>query len=259
VVYETAPWWTYLYWIYEYLGVAFVVGLAISVLFTAYGFIKRDKSAGERKFLFFYTFIPLLLLSALTMKNPNYFVMLFSLFTIFMVVQVKSLVELVVRSPPYKSATISTRILPVGVIVAIILLPGPVWMTLDDPGLGRDSGYDTAGELVTEYVDSNTDGLVYIIAMDRYALEFYLSGETLEDTEVIPLFSDDYSVDALGHPFTYYPESDLYNMTVNGTIDLVVDDPGEIEDSNNIIRNQVHSNATSTFMINDMLAVYYLN
>jgi hypothetical protein len=66
-------------------------------------------------------------------------------------------------------------------------------------------------------------------------------------------------VDALGHSFTFYPESDLYNMTVNGTIDLVVDDPGEIEDSNNIIRNYVYSNATSSIPINEVLAVYYLN
>jgi hypothetical protein len=142
------------------------------------------------------------------------------------------------------------------IVTIVILIPGPVLMTLEDPDLGSDSEYDKAGEWVSDFVNSNVND-TYIIAYDRFALEFYLSDEVLKRTEVIPLFSDNYSVDALGHENMYYPESILYNMTVLGTIDLLVDELRFEEDTQSIVRNYVRAHATRIEIENE-LVIYIL-
>lgn len=257
VLYDKPPWWSYLYWTYAHLGLMFVVGLVISLVYTGFRFIKKEKISREHKLLFFYTFVPLVLLSALSVKSRMYFLILFPLFSIFIVVHFTSIVERIVKTSSSEFFRTKAKMFSVAMIIVLLLLPGPLWMTLDNPQLGHDSCYDKAAELVTDYVNSNINETVYIIAYDTYSLEFYLSEQTRTKSKIIPLISANYSKDLLGRINIYYPENVLYNMTINGTIDLVVNELRFEEDMDNDIRNYLQANALRVEIDNE-LVLYYL-
>lgn len=258
VAYETAPWWSYFYWTYVHLGLMFVIGLIISLLYTAFRFLNKESVTREMNLLFLYTFIPFVLLSSLSVKSPIYFVILFPLFSIYMVVQVAALVERFGSSMPIEPIKIHAKWLSISAIVVLMLLPGPLWMTLYDPYLGHDSGYDVAGELVVDYADENPGQDLRIIAFDTLALEFYLPDRMLENVEIIPLFSDNYSIDIIGRPYIYYPEDELYGMVLSNDIDMLVDEPDRYPNKDSLIRRYATENSTAITQINDELFVYYL-
>lgn len=257
VMYETAPWWSYLYWTYIYLGIMFVVGLIISLFYTGLRLLKKEKVEDQEKLLFVYTFIPFILLSLLSLKVHSYFVILFPLFSVYIVVQIKSIIERLAASSSQKILNQNTNKIPVFGIVFLMLLPGPLWMTISDPQLGHDSGYDVAGELVVEYVEQHTNGDIRIIVFDILALEFYLPDDVLDEVEIIPLISDNFSKDILGRPSIYYPEEELYALVLNDQIDMLVDEPDRVSGSDNSIRIFAVNNSTSIRYIDSDLAVYY--
>jgi hypothetical protein len=258
VLYETAPWWSYLYWTYIYLSLMFIVGIVISLCYMAYSYIKKEKVAKELSLLLFYTFIPFILLSLLSLKAHTYFVVLFPLFSIFIVVQVTTLVERIGNSSSTEPIKKHTKVFSIVAIVLIMLLPGPLWMMLGDTSLGEDSGYDEAGELVDEYVNDHSGEDIRIIAFDKLGLEFYLPDDVLDKVEIIPLFSDNYSKDILGRPNIYYPEEELYDLVLDNDIDMLVDEPERVEGSDNLIRRYAVQNSTAITYIDDELAIYYL-
>jgi 4-amino-4-deoxy-L-arabinose transferase-like glycosyltransferase len=257
VLYDRPPWWSYLYWTYIHLGMMFVVGLVISLVYTGFRFIKKENIGREYKLLFLYTFVPLVLLSALSVKSPSYFLILFPMFSIFMVVNFTLIVKRIVKTSSSEFFRTNAKMFSVTMIIVLLLIPGPLWMTLDNPQLGHDSRYDKAAELVTEYVNSNINETVYIIAFDTYSIEFYLSEQTRTRTKILPLYPGNYSKDQLGRLNIYYPENVLYNMTINGTIDLVVDELRFEEDTDNDIRNYVRAFAIRVEIDNE-LVLYYL-
>ena len=257
VVYESAPWWSYLYWTYIYLGIMFVVGLIISLCYTGFRFLKKEKLENQEKLLFVYTFIPFILLSLLSLKLHSYFVILFPLFSVYIVIQIKSILEGLAASSSQKILKRNINKIPIFGILFLMLLPGPLWMTLSDPQLGHDSGYDVAGELVIDYVEEHPNGDTRIIAFDILALEFYLPDDVLDEVEIIPLISDNFSKDILGRPSIYYPEEELYALVLNDQIDMLVDEPKRVADSDNSIRIFATNNSTSIRYIDDELAIYY--
>lgn len=257
VLYERPPWWSYMYWAYISLGVMFVVGLITSLCYTAYRFIKKEKVAKELNFLFLFTFLPFVLFSVLNVKAHHYFAVLFPLFSIYMVLQVTSLVNRLCRKSSIKSIKSRAKLLSIGSIVLLILLPGPLWMTLDEPELGHDSRYDVVGELVVDYSDGHSGEDIRIIAFDELSVEFYLPDEVLKDVEIIPLFSDNYSYDTLGRPHIYYSDGELYNLVLNDEIDMFIDEPDRMVDRETLIRNYAAENYTAINRIKENLIVYY--
>lgn len=257
VIYDKSPWWSYFYWTWVYLGLMFAVGLIISLCYFAYGFIKKEKRERENNFLLMYTFIPFILLSLLSLKNKNYFVILFPLFTIFIIINITSIIRKLVDSSKKKILEKRTRILQVAAIVILMLIPGPLWMSLNNPEMGWDSGYDTAGELVTEYREEYPNEDVRVVAFDKLSVEFYVSDDVLSEVEIIPLFMDNYSKDILGRPYVYYTDYELQDMILNNDIDLVVDEPDRTKDRESVIRRHAENNSTSALWINDELVVFY--
>jgi 4-amino-4-deoxy-L-arabinose transferase-like glycosyltransferase len=257
IVYDKSPWWSYFYWTWVYLGLMFAVGLIISLCHFAYGFVKKDKREIESKFLLMYTFIPFILLSLLSLKNKNYFVILFPLFTIFIVINITSIVRKLVDLSKKKNLMDKVRILQVAGIVVFMLIPGPLLMSLDDPELGWDSGYDTVGELVSEYKEEHPNEDIRVVAFDKLSVEFYVSDDILSEIEIIPLFMDNYSKDILGRPYVYYTDYELQGMILNNEIDMVVDEPDRTKDRESVIRMHAENNSTSTLWINDEVVVYY--
>lgn len=258
VLYDTSPWWSYLYWFYEYLGLMFVVGTIISLLYIGYKYFKKTDIAKEEKLLLLFTFVPFILLSALSLKTQNYFVILFPLFSIYMVVQVTSLVKRITVNLSMESLKSKANILSIAAIIVLMMLPGPLWMTIDDPSLGTDSGYDVVGELVIDYLNDNPDEDVRVIAFDVLSVEYYLPDDVLNKIEILPLFSDNFSKDILGRPYSYYPDEELYDLVLNNEIDILVDEPSGALDRSSLVRNYVAENITTITRINDEVFVYYL-
>jgi hypothetical protein len=257
VLYDVVPAWAYFYWTYIFLGIMFVVGLSISMVYTLFRILKKEKLSPEMKLLLIYPLFTFIVLSLLARKNSNYFVILFPFFCIYMIMQITSIIERAARSDFSSFVKKNCKALSVFAIVILMLLPGPVWMTLDNPNRGTDSHYDKAGKLVTDYVNSNSNDSIYIIAYDRYALAYYLSDEILDRTRLITLNAGNYSVDALGFSYVYYPPNVLFNMTMDGTIDLIVDEQRFDDDSENEIRLWSREHAVRVDIENE-LVVYYL-
>jgi hypothetical protein len=259
VVYDRAPWWSYLYWTYAHLGIMFVVGIVISIVFMAFRFVRRDTVDRKHGLLFLYTFFPFIFLSALSLKNQNYFVILFPLFAVFIAVQVTSLAKWISGRLPHEAFRNRADIVSAGAIAALLLLPGPLWMTLDDPSLGWDSGYDVAADIVTSYKEEHPGEEITIVAFDALSMEFYLSDSVKREIRIIPLFTDNYSRDILGRPNIYYPDDVLFDMVQSNEIDLFVDEPEGDRDRESLLRRHAEENITSLTWINDELLVYYLN
>jgi 4-amino-4-deoxy-L-arabinose transferase-like glycosyltransferase len=256
VVYDKSPWWSYFYWTWIYLGLMFAVGLIISLCYFAYRFIKKEDRERETNFLLSYTFIPFILLSILSLKNKNYFVILFPLFTIFIIINITSIMRKLADLSNNKFLEKRTRIIQVAVIVILMLIPGPLWMSLDDPEMGWDSGYDTAGELVTEYREEHPNKDIRLVAFDKLSVEFYVSDEVLSEIEIIPLFGDNFSKDILGRPYLYYTDYELQEFVEEGEIDIFFDEPQRAKDRESVIRRHAENNSTSELWINDELVVY---
>jgi hypothetical protein len=257
VEYDRAPWWAYMYWSYVYLGLVFVIGILVAIFFSLYRLIKRENIEIGQSLLFLYTFVPFILLSALSQRSSVYFIVLFPLFAIFAVINIANIISRLIFTLKNQSIKDGSKWISSIVCAFILLVPGPFMMTLENPHLGTNSRYDIAGDWVTEFTKSSASETIFIIAYDRFALRFYLSDEILDRTQVIPLFSDNYSVDALGHENMYYPESILYNMTVLGTIDLLVDEIRFEDDTQSTVRNYFRAHASRVEIENE-LVIYIL-
>jgi hypothetical protein len=138
-----------------------------------------------------------------------------------------------------------------------MLLPGPVWMTLDDPGLGMDSGYDKVGELIINYVEDHPEENITILAFDILSVEFYLPDDIYKEVRLLFLFSDNYSTDILGRPYIFIPDNELLNMTMNNEIHILVDEPSRYAERESETRNYIANHYTKV-VITDDLVVYII-
>jgi hypothetical protein len=203
----------------------FVTGLLISILYTVTRFIKKEKITQEEMLLLFYILIPFILMTLLKVKNGNYYVMFFPLYSVYMVVQITSIIKRAAKSSSSNMLKNNSKAFAVVSIVLLMLLPGPLLMTLDDPDLGWDSGYDKVGDLIVEYVGDHPDEDITVLAYDKLSVEFYLPDDVLKNVRIIFLFSDNFSKDILGRPYIYIPDEELLNMTQNNEIHILVDEP----------------------------------
>ncbi len=134
-----------------------------------------------------------------------------------------------------------------------MLLPGPLLMTLEDPKLGWDSGYDKVGDLIIEYVEDHPGEDITILAYDILSVEFYLPDEILNDVRIIFLFSDNFSKDILGRPYIYIPDDELLNMTQNNEIHILVDEPNLYVERESETRSYIANHYTKVVITRDLV------
>jgi hypothetical protein len=263
---EITPAWAYFYWIYEYLGLIFVIGIILSLIYTIYIIIKRKKRPqGQFLLLFLYFLIPLLLYTLISKKSARYLIPLAALFSIYIATHLPKLVELLLSNPKFKGLMSKhQKNLPQYisyVVLILLILPGSFHMVINDPNIGFDSGYDDAAKIVMNYAKDNPNETTYVFAHDKIALEFYMPYPAPSNIVIIPFAgaTSNYSIDSLGRPYTYYPDEEVHEMLSNGTIDLAVDSPpGMLVSTDNRLKQYIYLNNTRVEEINENLAVYYL-
>ncbi len=264
---DTTPIWAYFTWIYELLGWMFIIGIILSLIFTIIViFERKDGVHRYHLLLFFYFALPLLLYSLVSKKHQKYLVPLAAIFSIYIATHVPNLIQWILSRPnlmggisklPRKFPSyFSYAVLPL-----LLIIPGSFQMALSDPEIGFDSGYDDAAEIVEEYAEQSPLDTTYVFAEDKIALEFYLPYPTPDDILIIQFseVSYNYSVDAIGRPIDYYSEEEVYDMLINGTMDLAVFPiPEELSSSDNQLKQIIYLNNTRVQEINENLAVYFL-
>jgi hypothetical protein len=255
VSYENAPWWAYFYWTYFYLGMMFVVGLLISIVYSVLRIIKRENIKGEEKLLLLYIAIPFVLMSSLQVKTDTYYVMFFPLYSVIIVITIVSMIQRAVESSSSGSIKSKSRHISVLFLVLLMLLPGPVWMILNEPTLGWDSEYDTVGDMIINGVSTYPDEDYTVIAFDTLSVEFYLPDDVLKKVSILPLFSDNFSMDIIGRPYIFVPDEELLNMSQNDKIHMLVDEPNRFVERESQTRNYIFGNFTKV-EINEDLVVY---
>jgi hypothetical protein len=255
VRYENAPWWSYFYWTYFHLGLMFVVGLLISMGYAIFRLITKKKIPGEEKLLYLYILIPFILMTMLKVKSEFYYIMFFPLFSVLVVITIASIVKWLLDSSSNDTVKDNAKILSVLSIIILMLLPGPLWMTLEDPSLGWDSEYDTVGDMIIEGVDSYPDEEYTVIALDTLSVEFYLPDDIQKKVTILPLFSDNFSKDIIGRPYVFVPDEELLNMSQNGEIHMLVDEPNRFVDRESETREYISGNFTK-IVFNEDLVVY---
>ena len=250
--YSSSPWWSYLYWSYIQLGLL-LIGIII-FLFVVFILLFITKKIGRNeKLLVLYTLIPFIIFSIMQKKSSIYLVVLYPLFIVFLFISINYLMETYLMKILRNNIKLKNMMI---VMIAIIMI-GLIIPIMPQDGLGHDSEYDKAGEIVTDFVNTNSNTTIYILTYDRFALTYYMSNEAIGKAEVVPLFSDDYSVDAMGHKYThYYPQDVLYNMTVNGKFDIFVDEL-RFNDEFNDIRIYIKSNWKINITIGNEIIIYY--
>jgi hypothetical protein len=255
VSYENAPWWSYFFWTYADLGLLFVFGLLIAIFYTLMRYIKKEGIEEEQNLMILYILIPFVLMSLLKVKSANYHVMFYPLYSTFIVVNISMIVNRALKSSKNEVIRNNIRIFPVLAMVGLMLLPGPLWMTIDDPHIGRDSGYDTVGDMVVEYINDHPFENVTVLAFDTLSVEFYIPDEDLKEVEILPLFSDNYSTDIIGRPYVFISDEKLLNMTQNNEIHILVDEPNRNVERKSETRIYI-ANHYIKIAITDALVVY---
>lgn len=264
---DTTPIWAYFTWTYELLGWMFIIGIILSLIFTIIVILERKERVHRyHLLLFFYFAFPLLLYSLVSKKHSKYLVPLATIFSIYIVTHVPKLIQWILSHPSLKGSISKLprkfpRYFSYIVLPLLLIIPGSFQMALNDPEIGFDSGYDDAAEAVEEYAEQNPIDTTYVFAEDKIALEFYLPYPT-PDYILIIQFSEvsyNYSVDAIGRPIDYYSEEVVYDMLINGTIELAVfSPPEELSSSDNQLKQFIYLNNTGIQEINDYLALYFL-
>ncbi|UCH88149.1 MAG: glycosyltransferase family 39 protein [Thermoplasmata archaeon] len=216
-VYTKPPIWAYSYWIYQYLGFTFVIGLIIAIFYSIFLFITKDKNK-TRIFILFYFFIaiPLILYHVRSIKLFYHIFPLFPLFAIYISTHIFDAAKRL--SSKIKVLSGKNTPMVVGALCCIILLlipTSPLFTTLQDPDIKTDSGYDTVSEMVIEYADNHSNETVFVLAHDAYTLEYYMGDDTPDNVVTI---------DRLWANIT---EDEILDLLRAGEIDLIVefDDP----------------------------------
>jgi len=208
-VYDGAPVWSYLYWLWEYGGWFYLFGLFV-LLYILFMGVRKKSLDWDSKATIAMTVIPLICLSLLTIKYPRYLIPLFPILALSAALAIYGGMEFLLkriserRELPHKSI----KILSAGLALSVLLLPfSPIYTTVQDPRINTDTGYDIAAEMVREYAQSNSNRTVLVYSWYAHILEYYL-----EDSQPANLNVED---------LVY--SSEQYDELVSGSVDLVVD------------------------------------
>lgn len=177
-VYQYAPFWSYGYWLLEYGGVLYGV-LVVAVL----GGVVADAVTNrltEATILGVATLVPLVVLSALTVKFPRYILPLFPLLLVGGLSYVRRLVGILLA----RWETLTPRAgrhVEVGgtcVVVLLVLTAGVAVSSSAVAGsmtdsIHADSGYDEAAAFATAYAKENPNEEVGIVVHHNVTFSYY--------------------------------------------------------------------------------------
>jgi len=211
-VYDVPPIWTYLYWLWEYGGWFYILGL-FAMLHGLYDCFSRKTLDWQKRVILVAGLVPFVGLSLLSVKFPRYLIPILPILALSASMQIWSAVDvLLVRISLQKARTVPPRtsqLVSVGLMVFIILVPfSPIYTTMQEPDIGNDSGYDIAAQIVQDHVVANSTGTVVVYSWYGAILSYYLQGSDLDNliVEDLDFFS-----------------TAQYGELENSSVDLVVD------------------------------------
>jgi hypothetical protein len=249
-LYTKPPIWAYAYWIYENLGLTYVVGIIVSLVYSIYLVFSRNRERIKHfGLLSILIAIPLVLYHIRPIKL---FYQLFPLFPLFSIYITTHVFEVGSRAV-FKIPSLSRKNLPsyMGAVscAVLLILPGsPLISTISNPNIKSDSGYDTAAEQVIAFALDHPNETVTVIAHSSFTLDYYM-GEDIPGNIVI--------FDRLWSNRT---EDELLDMVVSGEIWLMVEmDDSRTRDSD--LNLYIKQNAVSEDIIKASTTgtvIYYL-
>lgn len=210
--YVYPPLWTYLYWIYA-SGFIYMAGLVISDVFLVRQ-LRAGKLRGPERLLFLYTFVPLLLLSILTVKSVRYMISLYPLLGLIAFVTLPGHISRLLKRLDDKRVilrdqTVIRRAAIACVIIALIIPPSPVYNVPRDPDFGIDSHYREASDLVADFADRYNNTTIEVVSFYHQSLNYYLERDHKDARNI-------HTVNL------YYNSTELLDRFGNGEIHLVI-------------------------------------
>lgn len=208
-VYDGAPVWSYLWWLWEYGGWFYLLGLAV-LLYVLFMGVRKRKLTWEHKALIAMAVVPLVCLSLLTVKYPRYLVPLFPVLGLYAAMAIHGGVEFLMKriSARRKLSERTLKVLTTSLALSVLLIPfSPVYTAADDPRINTDSGYDIAAGMVAEYAQANANRSVLVYSWYAHILEYYLE--------------DSYPANLNVESLLY--SSEQYDEIASNGVDIVID------------------------------------
>lgn len=175
VVYQRPPWWTYWYWFYQFGGYLYVGSLAAFAL--ALPMARRPPDRHLRT-LAWVIVVPLVALSALTVKFPRY---VLPLYPVVLLAGGSSLLLLLStareRLRPFLGLGRPTAVplVVASLLVLSLATPAPLMQTATS-SIREDSGFDHVADVVDSYAQ-DSDGTDVVLTYHPSALTYYLPDE----------------------------------------------------------------------------------
>lgn len=243
-VYDGAPFWSYLYWLWEYGGWFYLLGLFV-LLYMLFVGVRKKSLDWDSKAMIAMTVLPLVCLSLLTIKYPRYLIPLFPILALSAALAIYGGMEFLLKkvSERRELSQQTFAVLSAGLALSLLLVPfSPVYTTMKDPRINTDTGYDVAAEMVREYAQSNSTRTILVYSWYAHILEYYLEGS----------YPANLNIEDLAY------SSEQYDELVSGSVDLVVDleDQPRFEDMPAF--TFIHENYISRQLAKSDLYVYYM-
>jgi 4-amino-4-deoxy-L-arabinose transferase-like glycosyltransferase len=246
-VYDGAPIWSHLYWLWEHGGWFYLLGLLV-LLYVLYVGVRRRQLSWGNKAMLFLSLIPLISLSFLPVKFPRYLIPLFPILGLFAALAICGGMEFLLRRilgrRKRRLSKRALKILSTGLALSVLFLPySPIYTTIQGPRINTDTGYDTAATIVYEYAQENSNRTVLVYGWYGGILGYYL-----EDSH-----PDNLIIENLDYLIVEY---DVFR---NLSVDLVVDleHQPRFDDMPTFIF--IHENYVSKRQVKGDLYVYYMN
>lgn len=246
-VYDGAPFWSYLYWLWESGGWFYLLGLLV-LLYILFMGVRKRSLGWEYKAMMAMSLIPLVSLVFLPVKFARYLIPLFPMLGVSAALGIHGGMEfLLTRVSERKKRKLSQRtfkILATGLTLSVILLPfSPIYTTIQDPQINTDTGYDVAAGVVYDYAMDNSNRSVLVYSWYGGILEYYLEGShpsnlVIENLNYMALDYDDF---------------------VNQSVDLVIDLEHQPRFEGMPTLELIHEGSTSKQQVKGDLYVYYMN
>jgi hypothetical protein len=249
-LYTQPPLWAYFYWIYHGLGLTYVVGLLLALVYSIYIIATKDQKRYDHYSLFYiFIAIPFLLYHARSVKLSYHIYPLFPLFSIYISTHVYEVTMRLRSKIPQLLRKEYSKYMGAIVCAALLFIPSsPLLTSLSDPDIKTDSGYDTAAQLVIEYAADHPNETITVLAHGSYALEYYM-GDDMPGNVIL--------IDRLWGNIT---EDELYDMVVTGEISLMVE-MHDTRTADTPLNRYVEQNALSEYAIEKSTTdtvIYYL-
>jgi len=201
--------WAPSYWIFEYGGLTFVVGLSIALIYATYLRMGRKENTQNLSFLIACTAMPFLLVSIMLPSSPRYLIPLLPFFSVLITTSVFGCIKLMLNNRRHAS-----KIALIGMVVLLLLPSSPVISTLGTPRLAEDSAYSDAARYLIDYAKDNQGER--IVAVTPRIINYYVTDKPAN-----------LCVEELPYPLAYtgYSENyskSLYHRIKESEVDLVI-------------------------------------